>query len=67
MTFTNGLESEIKLLICVESKASSGTPLCLILQTIKNWSNQIESEQPFLFTVYSNYLVFKLLFCVKIQ
>ena len=26
MTFTNVLESQIKFLICVESKADSGTP-----------------------------------------
>ena len=35
MTFTNVLESQIKFLICVESKAGSGTPLCLTMQTIK--------------------------------
>ena len=34
-TFTNVLESEIKLLICLESKAGSGTPLCLTLHADK--------------------------------
>ena len=34
----------------MESRAGSGTPLCLTMQTIKRkLSNQIESEQPFLF------------------
>ena len=41
MTFTNDLENQIKFLICLESKAGSGTSLCLMMQTIK-----IESKQP---------------------
>ena len=35
MTFTNDLENQIKFLICLESKAGSGTSLCLMMQTIK--------------------------------
>ena len=50
MTFTNVLESQIKFLIYVESKAGSGTTLCLIMQTIK--SSQIESEKPLQCIIY---------------
>ena len=35
MTFTNDLENQIKFLICLESKAGSGTSLCLMMQTIR--------------------------------
>ena len=35
MTFINVLESQIKLLICVESKAGSGTPLRLTMHADK--------------------------------
>ena len=33
MTSTNDLESQLKFLACLESKAGSGTPLCLTMQT----------------------------------
>ena len=35
LTFTNDLETQNKFLICLESKAGSGTSLCLMMQTIK--------------------------------
>ena len=36
MMFTNDLENQIiKVLICLESKAGSETPLCLMMQAIK--------------------------------
>ena len=36
MTLTNDLENQIiKVLICLESKAGSETPLCLMMQAIK--------------------------------
>ena len=31
--FTNDLKNQIKVLMCLESKADSGTPLCLMMQT----------------------------------
>ena len=40
MTFTNVLESQIKLLICLESKAGSGTPLAVF----NNACRQEETE-----------------------
>ena len=63
MTSTNVLENQIKFLICVESKASQnwdstvfnnlkqavGLHCVQCRQLRKNWGNQIESEQPFLF------------------
>ena len=36
LTFTNDLENQIKFLICLESKAGSGTSLCLMMQTISD-------------------------------
>ena len=42
MTFANVLESQVK---CLESKAGSGTPLCLIMHTDKGKSEVTELSQ----------------------
>ena len=52
MTFTNVLESQIKLLICVNLKQAVGLHCAQQCRQVEGkMSNQIESKQPFL--VYS--------------
>ena len=51
MTFPNDLESQIKLLIRVESKAGSGTPA---MQTITTEVTKLSQNNLSFFTVHGN-------------